>query len=55
MKGASKKMNRGPYSKEEGDQKGGKKKALVSYIEGTKANKKLPDKSRTPKPKFGKK
>ncbi len=55
MKTMSKKANRGEYAKEEGDIKGKKKKALISYVEGTKPNKKLPYKSLTPKAKMGKK
>lgn len=54
MKKTSKKMNRGPFSKEQGDLKGAAKKAVVSFVEGTKPNKKLPARSLTPKPKFGK-
>lgn len=50
-----KKKNRGPFAKVMGDVKNAKKKALVSYVEGTKANKKLPAKSLTPPAKMGKK
>lgn len=42
---------RGPYSKEQGYLKGKKKKPLVSYLEGTKSNPRLPAKSLTPRPK----
>ena len=47
----TKQANRGEYATEQGDIKGKKKKALVSYVEGTKPNKKLPMKSLTPQPK----
>lgn len=55
MKMTGKMTNRGKYSKEEGDEKGRKKKAVVSYVEGTKPNAKLPYKSLTPKAKMMKK
>ncbi len=45
----SKKDNRGEFAKPEGDIKGKKKIAIVSFVEGTKPNKKLPMKSLTPK------
>jgi len=51
----TKKANRGEYAKEEGDIKGKAKKAEVSYVEGTKPNKKLPYKSLTPAAKMMKK
>ena len=50
-----KQAQRGVYAKEEGDMMGKKKKTLVSYVEGTKNNPKLPAKSLTPKPKMKKK
>lgn len=55
MKTMNKKSNRGEYAKEEGNIKGKKKKAAISYVEGTKPNKKLPYKSLTPKAPMGKK
>ena len=55
MKVMTKQANRGVFAKEMGDIKGKKKKALVSYVEGTKPNAKLPAKSLTPKAKFQKK
>ncbi len=51
----SKKDNRGVFSTEQGDEKNKKKKALVSYLEGTKQNPKLPMKSLTPKAPMSKK
>ncbi len=45
----SKKSNRGEYAKEEGSDMGKKKKELISYLEGTKKNPKMPMKSLTPK------
>ena len=51
----NKQANRGLYSTEQGAETGKKKKALVSYLEGTKQNPKLPMKSLTPKAKMSKK
>lgn len=44
-----KKANRGEYAKEQGNETGSKKKAVVSYVEGTKPNPVIPHKSLTPK------
>lgn len=50
-----KQAQRGEYSKEEGYMKGKKKKADISYVEGTKTNARLPSKSLSPKAKLTKK
>ena len=55
MKVMTKQANRGVFAKEVPGVKDKKKKALVSFVEGTKANPKLPAKSLTPKAKFQKK
>ncbi len=54
MKKMSKQANRGPHAKLEGKIKGKAKKPVVSYVEGTKPNPRLPAKSLTPKAKFKK-
>lgn len=44
----SKQANRGEFAKSLGGEIGKRKKPLVSYVEGTKANKGLPHPSLTP-------
>jgi len=54
-KTVNKQSRRGPHSKLEGKRTGREKKPIVSYVEGTKPNPRLPSKSLTPKAKMGKK